>query len=60
MTSRAFFWLTLLFVAAQAQVAFKESPNKITVELEGKPFTTFITVAIGRNRFCIRCARLQD
>ena len=35
--------LSLLCVAtsAQAQVLFKEGPNKIEVEIDGRPFTTF-------------------
>jgi hypothetical protein len=30
-----------VITSAQAQVSFKEKPNKIEVEIDGQPFTTF-------------------
>lgn len=33
--------LIMLGTTAQAQVVCKASPNKITVEINGQPFTTF-------------------
>jgi hypothetical protein len=39
--SLIFLSLCCVATSAQAQVSFKEKPNKIEVEIDGKPFTTF-------------------